>query len=136
MALNIHNAIRGAIDALNPVFTGTWRRSTGYTTASNGVQSPTDADTTVTMRVQALSGSDLKHESFLNMQGVKRSVYLYGDVQGVVRPEAKGGDILRFPEARGGADSDWLVVVVFETWTPDVSGWCKIGCVLQGPSPL
>lgn len=131
MALNLHNIVRGAIDALNPVFTIVWRRSTGYTTASDGTQTPTYADTTVTARVQALSGRDLKHESFLNIQGVKRSVYLYGDVQGVVRPDVKGGDILQFPEARGGSNRDWLVVVVLETWAPDAVGWCKVGVVLQ-----
>lgn len=131
MALNLHNAVRGAIDALNPTFSGAWRRSTGYTTASNGVQSPNYTDTTVTMRVQALSGRDLKHEAFLNMQGVKRSVYLYGNVQGVAKPNVQGGDILQFPENRGGANRDWLVVVVLETWTPDAAGWCKVGVVLQ-----
>lgn len=131
MALNLHNIIRGAIDALNPVFTGVWRRSTGSTTAADGSRTPTYADATVTMRVQALSGKDLRHESFLNMQGVKRSVYLYGNVQGVVRPDVKGGDILQFPENRGGANRDWLAVIVLETWTPDASGWCKVGVVLQ-----
>lgn len=131
MALNLHNAVRGAIDALNPTFSGVWRRSSGYTVATNGVQTPTYVDSTVTMRVQALSGRDLKHEAFLNMQGVKRSVYLYGNVQGVVRPNVQGGDILQFPENRGGTNRDWLVVVVLETWTPDAAGWCKIGCILQ-----
>lgn len=131
MPINLHNAVRGAIDALNPTFSGVWRRSNGYNTASNGVQVPAYIDTTVTMRVQALSGRDLKHESFLNMQGVKRSVYLFGNVQGVVRPDVKGGDILQFPENRGGANRDWSVVVVLETWTPDVAGWSKVGVVLQ-----
>lgn len=131
MALNLHNAVRGAIDALNPTFSAVWRRSSGYTVATSGIQTPTYVDMTVTMRVQALSGRDLKHEAFLNMQGVKRSVYLYGNVQGVVRPNVQGGDILQFPENRGGSNRDWLVVVVLETWTPDATGWCKVGVVLQ-----
>jgi hypothetical protein len=131
MALNLHNIVRPAIDALNPSFTGVWRQSTGYTTASDGTRTPTYTNATVPMRVQALSGRDLKHTEFLNMQGVKRSVYLYGDVQGVVRPDVKGGDILQFPETRGGTNRDWLVVVVLETWSPDASGWCKVGVVLQ-----
>lgn len=131
MALNLHNAVRGAIDALNPTFSGVWRRSTSYTTGTNGVQTPNYTDTTVTMRVQALSGRDLKHEAFLNMQGVKRSVYLYGNVQGVAKPNVQGGDILQFPENRGGSNRDWLVVVVLETWTPDAAGWCKVGVILQ-----
>lgn len=131
MALNLHNITRPAINTVNPEILGVWRRSTGYTTFSDGTQVPTYADTTVPMQVQALSGKDLKHTDFLNMQGVKRSVYLYGDVQGVVKPDVKGGDILQFPETRGGANRDWLVVVVFETWVPDASGFCKVGVVLQ-----
>ncbi len=131
MALNLHNIARPYINAVNPEFVGVWRQSTGSTTSASGVMTPTYVDTTVPMQVQALSGRDLKHADFLNMQGVKRSVYLYGDVQGVVKPDVKGGDILQFPETRGGANRDWLVVVVMETWTPDVAGFCKVGVVLQ-----
>lgn len=131
MALNLHNIVGPAIDALNPRFTGVWRRSTGYTTGSDGSRTPTYANTTVQMRVQALSARDLKHESFLNLEGVKRSVTMFSNAQGVVRPDVKGGDILQFPADRGGANRDWLVTVVFETWTPDAAGWCRVGVILQ-----
>ncbi len=131
MAFNLHGIVGGAIDALNPRFTGVWRRSTGSTTASDGTRTPSYSDSTVMMRVQALSARDLKHESFLNMEGVKRSVSMFSNAQGVVRPDAKGGDILQFPADRGGANRDWLVVAVFETWTPDAAGWCRVGVVLQ-----
>lgn len=136
MSLNLHGIVRGAINSVNPEFTGVWRQSTGYTTASDGVQSPTYTNATVPMQVQALSGLDLKHTDFLNMQGVKRSVYLFGDAQGVVKPEAKGGDILQFPQARGGVNYNWLVTHVLETWTPDGAGFCKVGVVLQGAVAL
>ena len=129
--MNLHGIVRNAINSVNPEFVGVWRRSTGYTTAADGTRTPTYTNATVTMQIQALTGKDLKHTDFLNMQGVKRSVYLFGDVQGVVRPDVKGGDILQFPETRGGANRDWLVVVVFETWVPDVAGWAKVGVVLQ-----
>lgn len=131
MALNLHNIVSGPIDALNPRFTGTWRRSTGYTTGSNGVQSPTYADTTVQMRVQALTGRDLKHESFVNVQGVKRVVTMFGLPQGVNKPDAQGGDLLVFPETRGGASKTWKIVHVFESWAPDTAGWGRVGVVLQ-----
>lgn len=132
MALNLHGIVAPAIDVLNPRFTGVWRTSSGYTTASDATQLPAYVNTTVQMRVQALAGKDLKHESFLNIQGVKRVVSMFSNAQGVVRPDVKGGDILQFPENRGGANRDWLVVHVFETWTPDVAGWCRVGCILQG----
>lgn len=131
MALNLHAAVSGAIDTLNPRFSGVWRRSTGYTTASDGTQVPAYTDSNVMMRVQALSARDLKHEAFLNVEGVKRSVTMFSNAQGVVKPDAKGGDILQFPQDRGGANRNWLVVTVFETWTPDAAGWCRVGVVLQ-----
>ena len=131
MALNLHNLVGGTIDTLNPRYVGVWRRSTGYTVASDGTQTPTYTSGTATMRVQALSGKDLRHEAFLNMQGVKRSVSLFSNIQGVNKPDVQGGDILQFPENRGGPNRDWKVVVVFETWTPDAAGWCRVGVVLQ-----
>src|ERR1044071_1776693 len=131
MALNLHGIVATAIDALNPRFTGVWRRSTGNTVGASGVQTPNYSNSTVRMRVQALSARDLKHESFLNVEGVKRSVTMFSNAQGVVRPDAKGGDILQVPKDRGGANRDWLVVAVFETWTPDAAGWCRVGVVLQ-----
>lgn len=131
MPINLHAAVAGAIDALNPRFTGVWRVSTGYTTATDGTQVPTYSNSTVLMRVQALSGKDLKHEAFLNVQGEKRTVSMFGNPQGANRPAVKGGDILQFPEVRGGANVDWLVVVIFESWAPDVAGWARIGVVRQ-----
>lgn len=132
MGLNLHAIVRPAITSVNPDTLGTWRESTGDTIAAGGRVVPTYTDhLLVPMQVQALSGKDLKHTDFLSMQGVKRAVYLYGNVEGVNRPDAKGGDLLLFPETRGGANKTWLVVVVLETWGPDLTGWCKVGVVLQ-----
>jgi hypothetical protein len=133
--MNLHGIVRGAINSVNPDITGTWRESTGFAPNAEYTPVPTYTDHTgVTMQVQALSGKDLRHEAFLSIQGVKRSVYLYGNVQGVERPNAKGGDLLLFAENRGGANRVWLVVAVLETWTPDTTGWCKVGVVLQPDS--
>jgi hypothetical protein len=130
--VNLHNIVRGAISAVNPDILGTWRESTGYTTSAAGRPTPTYTDhTAVRMQVQALTGKDLMHEAFMSMQGVKRSVYAQGNIQGVVRPDGTGGDILQFPQNRGGTVRNWLVVCVLETWTPDAGGWCKVGVVLQ-----
>lgn len=131
--MNLHSIVRPAINSVNPDLTGRWLKSTGYTQTVPGAP-PVPGYTNnsgVRMQVQALTAKDLKHENFASMQGVKRSVYLFGNVQGVVRPDAQGGDLLIFPENRGGADAVWLVVVVLETWTPDVAGWCKVGVILQ-----
>lgn len=130
--MNLHAIVRAAINTVNPDITGTWRESIGFTQTPDGRPVPayTDHPNTV-MQVQALTGKDLMHEAFMSMQGVKRSVYVLGNVQGVVRPDGTGGDLLLFPQDRGGAVRVWLVVAVLETWTPDNAGWCKVGVVLQ-----
>jgi hypothetical protein len=130
--MNLHSAARPAINAVNPDILGTWRKSNGYTQGADFRPVPGYTDVlNVPMQVQALSGKDLKHENFLSVQGIKRSVYVRGNVQGVVRPDGTGGDLLLFPANRGGPVRTWLVVAVLETWTPDSAGWCKVGVVLQ-----
>jgi hypothetical protein len=130
MGINLHAAVRGPINAVNPDILGTWRESTGSTTDAAGRVTPAYVDHAVPMQVQALSGRDLKHTDFLSMQGVKRAVYLFGTVQGVSRPQVKGGDLLQFPMITDGPVLVWLVVVELEQWNPNGT-WCKVGVVLQ-----
>lgn len=131
MSLNLHGIVRGAINAVNPDMPGTWKQSSGATILAGGRTVPNYIEHDVLFQVQALSGRDLQHANFLSMQGVKRSVYMFSDAQGVNRPNAEGGDLLIFPEHVGGDRRVWLVVQVFETWTPDALGFCKLGVILQ-----
>ncbi len=109
-----------------------WLRSTGYTTAPGGKQTPTyAASVPVGANVQALTGRDLEHRDMQGITGVLRGVYLFGNVQSVVRPDAKGGDLLTFPQDRGGTPQTWKVAAVLETWSVEAGGWCKVGVVLQ-----
>jgi hypothetical protein len=109
----------------------TWRRSSGTTILTTGRVVPLYDDTTnLKIQVQALSGRDLKHVNYLGVQGVRRAVYMYGNVQGINRPNNQGGDLLIFPETPGGTPKVWLVSIVFETW-PD---WCRVGVSLQVPT--
>jgi hypothetical protein len=127
--MNMHGIVRGAITSVNPDILGTWRVSAGSTvSATTGRAVPAYTDfANVPMQVQALSGRDLKHINYLSVQGVRRAVYMYGNVQGVNRPMVKGGDLLLFPEVPGGTVKTWLVSIVFETW-PD---WCRVGVAEQ-----
>lgn len=131
--MNLHSIVRPAISTVNPDIIGVWRESTGYTKdPATGRPVPTYINHANTrMQVQALTGKDLMHQNFMSMQGVKRSVYVLGNVQGIVRPDGTGGDLLLFPQDRGGINRVWLVAAVLETWTPDSAGWCKVGVVLQ-----
>lgn len=129
--MNLHGIARGYIEAVNPSTAGVWVRSTGYTIDPTFKQVPTYSNTPVRLQVQALTGGDLKKLEQLNVQGVERAVYMFGNGQGVVRVDELGGDLLQFPQVRGGPMYTWKVVAVLETWTPDVAGWCKLGVALQ-----
>jgi len=104
-----------------------WVQSTGYVTNDAGKRVPTSITLTVDAQVQALSTSDLQHIDGLNITGVMRTVYLYGNAAGVVRADQIGGDILRFPEVPNGTIRNWLITQVVETW----SDWCHVIVTLQ-----
>jgi hypothetical protein len=131
MSLNLHAITRAAIQSVNPDISATYLKSTGYTTDGSGARTPSYVSTDVKIQVQALTGKDLQHPAMQNAEGVLRAVYMYGNTQGVVRPDVKGGDLLEFPQVQGGTPQQWLVVAVLETWSPDAAGWCKLGVNLQ-----
>lgn len=120
--MNLHGVVAGAIGAVNPHIVALVRYSTGSVLAPGGKLTPTYNDVPDQMiQMQALSGKDLAMLANLNIQGVQRAIYMYGDTQGIVRPKSKGGDLIVV-----GADV-WKVVTVLETW-PD---WSKVGVSLQ-----
>lgn len=104
-----------------------WVQSNGYITDDAGKRTPKTITLTVEAQIQALSATDLKHIDGLNITGVMRSVYMYGNAAGVVRADQIGGDILVFPEVPGGCNKNWLINQVIETW----SDWCHVIVTLQ-----
>ena len=125
--MNLHGIVRGAITTVNPDIIATLRASTGSTIDDAGKRTATYTDSAARIQVQALAGKDLEHINDLNIQGVLRTVYLYGNYNGIIRADNKGGDLLIFPLVPGADDKVWMVVAVFETW-PD---WCKLAVWLQ-----
>lgn len=125
--MNLRGIANRVTSGINPNRTISLLRSTGYTTGANGKQVPTFDTLSGEAQIQALGPKDLQHLNNLNIQGVSRKVYLYGNWMGVVRTDAKGGDLLNFPQVPGMPDQQWKAVTVFETW-PD---WCSIGVALQ-----
>lgn len=105
----------------------TWRKSTGYTTDDAGKRVATFTPQTIQAQIQGLSAKDLMHMDGLNIQGVFRSVHMFANVQGVVRIDTQGGDLLTFPEIPGGPNRDWLVINVMETWAT----WSRVIVSLQ-----
>jgi hypothetical protein len=126
--INVRGIANAAIQVVNQNIAATYRASTGSTTDAAGKRTPTyAANVSVQIQAQAAKGSDLKHVQNLNVQSVYKNVRMWGDTQGVVRPDAKGGDLLLFPNVPAGTVHTWLVVAVLETW-PE---WCSVIACLQ-----
>ena len=127
MSMDIFGMANSAIQIVNENIPATWRRSNGYLIDNAGIQIPQYIDTDIEVQSQAISGDMLAFTEGLNIQGVMRSVYMYGNVQGVVRSDERGGDLLLFPQTPGNPVQTWKVVSVVETW-PD---WAHVIAVLQ-----
>jgi hypothetical protein len=126
--MNLHGIVRGAIGTVNPDIIAPWTQSTGRTVDAAGNVTPTyAAPVNIQIQVQAMTGKDLAAVNGMNLQGVLRAVYCYGNKQGVVRVAQKGGDLFAFPETPGATSRNWLVVKVMETW-PE---WSKIIVEMQ-----
>lgn len=132
--INVHAAANNAVQAVNPDTLGTFYQSTGFTINAAKKQVPSYAAgvPNVPMQVQGVAARDLRHLEKLNVQGLTRSVHMYGDTQGVVRISQKGGDLLYFKDTPAGTLRVWKVVKVMETW----ADWCRVIVAMQtDPSP-
>ena len=132
--MNLHAIAAPIIAVVNPPVTALVRFSLGtYTTSADGKRTPDySAPTALSAQVQALTYRDLQQTSGLNLQGTRRAIYFFGDVEGVVRVTGQGGDLVTFPGAAGGfpPGTVWLTAQVLETWP----GWCKTVATLQDGS--
>jgi hypothetical protein len=137
VSLNLHSITRGAIQAVNADTSIQWLVSTGATPNADASRTPTyAAPQTVTAQIQPPSGRLLRHAEFLNIQGTIRSVYMYGNPQSISRVDAKGGDLLQFPQYPGAPVDNWLVFVVEEQgWQLSDANWTRVGVVLQTDRP-
>lgn len=136
MSLNLHSLVRGAVQSVNADTQCAYLKSVGYTVDATGLQKPTyAAPMTVYAQIQPPSGRDLRHMEFLNIQGTTRVAFLFGDAQGVSRVDARGGDLLQFPQYTGAPVDNWLVVIPDETWSVGDGDWSKIFLVLQTDRP-
>lgn len=130
--MNLHNEAAGLISSVNPYSPGELKISNGYTVGDDGSQIPSYKSIQVyPMQVQPLGYRDLMQIDGLNLQGVRRKIYINGRVNGLVRIERKGGDIIRFlpgpPVSGWPYGTVWLIVMVLEQW-PD---WTSVAATLQ-----
>lgn len=126
--INVRGIANAAIQPVNVNIAATYYASTGSVTNPAGKRAPSYAAAVpVQIQAQAVKGSQLEHVANVNVQSVYKNVRMWGNTQGVVRPDAKGGDLLRFPNVPAGTIQTWLVVAVLETW-PE---WCSLVVCLQ-----
>jgi len=125
------NAIAGpVIAAVNPPTPATVQFSSGSTTNPDGTQTPKYLlpPTPVSAQVQPLSFRDIQQIEHLNLQGMRVAIYLNGELDGLVRVNKKGGDLITI--ASGPHRGVYLVAQVLEQW----NDWVKVGATLQNGS--
>jgi len=122
------NALAGAaVAAVQPPEFLLVHISDGSTTVASGVRTPNYLPVRRMMgQVQNLTYHDLQQVDALNLQGTRRAIYLNGQIDGIVRAENKGGDLVVIPKGSVN-EGTWLVAMVLESWT----GWCKVAATLQ-----
>jgi hypothetical protein len=134
--MNLHSIVRGAITSVNPDITAQYRASTGPTSNADFSRTPSFAAAVpVRVQVQPLSRAGLRLVEKQNLQGVFRTVFLYGNPQGIVRVLAQGGDLLQFPPFRGQVSQTWKVVDVNGPWNVENGGWTELVVCLQTDTP-
>ncbi len=123
--MDLNALVSGAIGTVNPPLTVQIKISTGYVTGADGSRTPTYTTQSVSAQIQALTYNDIQQANGLNIQGVRRKMYVEGDVEGLVRADNKGGDLVTMPDG-----TVWKVALVTEHW-PD---WTSCIITLQDNS--
>lgn len=126
--MNLHAIAGPVVAAVNPTQPVIVQVSIGRAVNPDGSQRAQYLPgVTVPAQIQAQTYKDIQQTQGLNLNGTRRSIYLYGKVDGLVRPENKGGDLITLADG-----SVWLVSMVLEQWNLD---WCKCAITLQNQVP-
>jgi hypothetical protein len=127
--MNLHSIVSGAISAVNPSMLVSVQVSTGSVKNADGTRVPTFAPpVNVRAQVQPVTFRDIQQLEGLNLQGIRKAIYLNGEIDGLVRVTNQGGDLITFPDG-----SVWLVVMILEAFNL-TAGWTKAAIVLQNGS--
>jgi len=123
--MNLHAIVSPIIGVVNPNQQVSVKVNTGFATQADGTRVPTYEKFDIIGQVQPLTGRDLQHLEGLNLNGTLKALYLNGQIDGVTRVTAKGGDLVKLRDG-----SIWLVVQQLEGF--DLSaGWTKVVLQLQ-----
>ncbi len=128
--LQIGQTLAGSGVELETSITGLLGGTGGLGTYSVSVEhevGPVDMATSLVLlaQIQPISTRDLAQLDGINLGGVRWKAYLNGEVDSIVRPERKGGDLITISSGRH--QGVWLVIQVIEQF-PD---WCSCAIVQQ-----
>jgi hypothetical protein len=123
--MNLRGIANGATRAVNPNIAATVSVSAGTITNPDGSRVPKFDQIPFSAQVQALQYNDMVHLDGLNIQGIRRAIYLNGSIDGINRINKKGGDIVTI--RKGANAGSWLVALVLEQW----ADWCKVAVTRQ-----
>lgn len=125
--MNLNAIANGVIRAVSPNILLQIQVNTGNTTSPDGTRVPTYAPHVCAYgQVQPLSYREIQQADSLNLGGTRKTIYINSFVDGLLRPENKGGDLIQVME---GPDAGlYLVANIDEAW---VNGWCKAICTVQ-----
>ncbi len=117
MGMNLHDFVRGAIEAVNDDVDGVVYVNTGKTNV-RGILTPTFAPVTARLQMQAQEHDPIQHERSLNYSNAYLTVYAYGNFSDIERRTGEGGDVVNVPS---GPRAGWYYVTQVFEWWPD---WC------------
>lgn len=117
MSFNLHDIVRGAIEAINEDVDGTVYVNTGRTNV-RGILTPTFAPVVARLQVQAQEHDPIQHERSLNYSNAYLTIYAYGNFSDIERRTGEGGDVVNVPS---GPRAGWYYVTQVFEWWPD---WC------------
>lgn len=124
--MNLHSVAAPIIGVINRNVSIEVRPSIGYTSSAGGRRTPLYGEPFILQgQVQSLTYTDVIVLDRLQITGIRRAIYLSGDVEGIVRVNQQGGDLLELPDG-----SVWLVVYVLENYAL-TSGWVKVAVTMQ-----
>ena len=125
--MNLRGLANGLTRRINPNIMGEWIRATGgYTTSADGRRTQNTETLQIELQVQPMTSEQQRLTDGQGISGIQCSVYMYGNMHGIVRMDAKGGDMLRFPQYPNDAVRLWKVT---NAWNWD--GWSSATVVMQ-----
>lgn len=122
MNFNMHDVVRGAIQAVNEDQPGTVYISTGSTNV-RGILTPNFTPVAAQLQVQAQKHTPLQHERDLLYSNAFLTIYAYGNFSDLERPDGKGGDVVQLTNS-----GQWYAITQVLEWWPS---WCAFEVTRQ-----